>query len=355
MGDAKRTRRLTYNPQQDYYDILGVNTSSSREEIQQNYRQKAKQLHPDLNPERKEWATEQFQRLNEAYDVLSDTSLRHTYDELRWPHRRPQPSKNPSPSARAWTTEDRWWEQQKRTSHVYTAAKVPAGAWLEKTHFAFLRPAYVMLVDLFNSPYRYVLNLLALAIIGVLVFQMLILGGVVQLPENEVASTTSERGNVSDVTSGIVPTEIPPTAVPTVFSTTRVALKSCAPDILVTVRSLELVGRVLQIKADYKIANGETITDARSISLNRVTILNDTLAELIQGTQIQGSDIDFILTYDPALDDRFPLLDDIVISSNTSYGKNMLDGVYLLHWTPILSSGSPHFACDVLVNIVVAE
>ncbi len=355
MGDAKRIRKLTYNPQQDYYDILGVSTSASREEIQQSYRQKAKQLHPDLNPDRKAWATEQFQRLNEAYDVLSDTNLRHKYDELRWPYHRPQADKF---SSRAWTAEDRWWEQQRRSPHVYAATRPtrePAGAWLEKTHFAFLRPAYAVLVDLLNSPYRYVLNLLAVAIIGVLVFQMLILGGVVQLPEEEVSGTSAQQENVSSVTSGIVPTEMPPTAVPTVFSTTRVALKSCAPDILVTVRALELVGRVLQIKADYKVSNGETITDTRGISLNRVTILNDTMAELVQGTQIQGSEIDFILTYDPALGDSFPLLDDIVISSNTSYGKNMIDGVYLLHWTPILSSGSPHFACDVLVNVVVDE
>lgn len=355
MGDAKRIRKLTYNPQQDYYDILGVNTSASRDEIQQSYRQKAKQLHPDLNPERRAWATEQFQRLNEAYDVLSDTHLRHRYDELRWPHHRP--SQFPSPSSRDWSAENRWWEQQKKRSpHVYAAARPePAGAWLEKTHFAFLRPTYAIVVDLLNSPYRYVLNLLAVVVIGLLVFQMLVLGGLVQLPEEEVSGTSARQENLSDVTSGIVPTEKPPTAVPTVFSSTRVALKSCAPDILVTVRSLELIGRVLQIKADYKISNGETITEARSISLNRVNILNDTLAELVPGTLLQGNEIDFILTYDPALDDRFPLLDDIVISSNTSYGKNMIAGRYLLHWTPILSSGSPHFACDVLVNVVVDE
>jgi hypothetical protein len=354
-------RKLNYNPQQDYYEILGIDSSASQDDIQQSYRQKAKQLHPDMNPDRREWATEQFQLLNEAYDVLGDNTLRRTYDELRWPHRqfKSTPRSNPTTSyTSTWSAEDRWWEtpprrQPSRYEYTPPVPKEPAGVWLEKAHLGFLRPAYVTLIDLFNSPYRYILNLLALIIVAVLLFQTFIVTGIVQLPSDDSSSNNQvSTPSVNNITSGIVPTDIPPTPVPTI-SSSRITLKSCAPDIVMTVHSIVMVGRVLQIKADYQVANGETISEARNISLNRVTVLNDTLVELIEETEIPANEIDFVPTSNPALVDNFPLLDDLVISVETSYGKNMIDGVYLLHWTPILSSGTPHFACDVLLNVTV--
>ncbi len=80
-------RRIRYDPQYDYYDVLGVESHASMDVIQRAYWSRAKQLHPDLNLDRPEWAKEQFQRLNDAYRTLTDPQSRHIYDELRWPYR----------------------------------------------------------------------------------------------------------------------------------------------------------------------------------------------------------------------------------------------------------------------------
>ena len=74
--------RLDYNPANDYYVLLGVDSDADSATVQRAYRQKAKEYHPDLNPG--EDAKEKFQRLNEAYNVLNDAELRSQYDGLRW-------------------------------------------------------------------------------------------------------------------------------------------------------------------------------------------------------------------------------------------------------------------------------
>lgn len=77
-----------YNPDNDYYDLLGIAAHASADDIQKAFRQKAKVTHPDRNPDQSERATSDFQRLNEAYAVLSDPLRRHEYDRKRWPHTR---------------------------------------------------------------------------------------------------------------------------------------------------------------------------------------------------------------------------------------------------------------------------
>jgi curved DNA-binding protein len=63
----------------DYYDILGVQKTSSEEEIKKAYRKLALKYHPDRNPGNKE-AEEQFKGINEAYAVLSDKEKKKEYD-----------------------------------------------------------------------------------------------------------------------------------------------------------------------------------------------------------------------------------------------------------------------------------
>ena len=63
----------------DYYATLKVSRQASLAAIKQSYRQLARQLHPDLNPN-DELAAEQFKILNEAYEVLSDRVKRRQYD-----------------------------------------------------------------------------------------------------------------------------------------------------------------------------------------------------------------------------------------------------------------------------------
>jgi DnaJ-like protein len=62
----------------DYYRILGVNQSSSPEEIKRAYRRLAITYHPDKNPD--PGAETIFKEINEAYDVLSDPEKKSIYD-----------------------------------------------------------------------------------------------------------------------------------------------------------------------------------------------------------------------------------------------------------------------------------
>ena len=66
---------------EDYYKTLGVSRDASDDEIQKAYRKLARKYHPDLADD-KEAAKEQFQKVQHAYDVLSDEKKRKLYDRL---------------------------------------------------------------------------------------------------------------------------------------------------------------------------------------------------------------------------------------------------------------------------------
>jgi DnaJ-domain-containing protein 1 len=64
----------------ELYDQLGVSPHASAAEIKKAYRQKAILLHPDKNPNDSQ-ASEKFQKLGNAYQILSNPQLRAAYDQ----------------------------------------------------------------------------------------------------------------------------------------------------------------------------------------------------------------------------------------------------------------------------------
>jgi molecular chaperone DnaJ len=66
----------------DYYEILGVGKNASEDEIKRAYRRLALKYHPDRNPENHKEAEEKFKEICEAYEVLSDSQKRRTYDQF---------------------------------------------------------------------------------------------------------------------------------------------------------------------------------------------------------------------------------------------------------------------------------
>lgn len=67
----------------DYYEVLGVPRDASAADIKKAYRTLARKHHPDLQPpESRAQATQRFQEINEAHEVLSDPEKRKKYDAL---------------------------------------------------------------------------------------------------------------------------------------------------------------------------------------------------------------------------------------------------------------------------------
>ena len=64
----------------DYYEVLGVDKNSAKDEIKKAYRKLAFKYHPDKNPG-DQTAEESFKEATEAYSVLNDAEKRSLYDQ----------------------------------------------------------------------------------------------------------------------------------------------------------------------------------------------------------------------------------------------------------------------------------
>ena len=82
--NSHRQKSATLPPQvkliNSYYGLMGLHPSVSNIAIRRAYRQLSKKYHPDTTELPSQVATVKFQRLNEAYAVLSSPEKRSLYD-----------------------------------------------------------------------------------------------------------------------------------------------------------------------------------------------------------------------------------------------------------------------------------
>jgi len=77
---SRRFLHYSASNAKDYYKILGISRNAKDSEIKKAYYQLAKKYHPDVNKDK--GASEKFQELSEAYEVIGDTKRRHEYDQF---------------------------------------------------------------------------------------------------------------------------------------------------------------------------------------------------------------------------------------------------------------------------------
>ena len=98
----------------DPYATLGVPRGAGERQVQQAHRRLAKRYHPDLHPDAE--TTERMQRVNQAWEILSNPTRRASYDA-------DSISRRPGPMSSASTTWTRTWASPPPAARTYSSAR----------------------------------------------------------------------------------------------------------------------------------------------------------------------------------------------------------------------------------------
>ena len=90
--------------EQSYYEVMGLDPTCSPQELKSRYRDLAREHHPDqlghLSFAAQAASASEMAAINEAYDTLSDPSLRRAYDQRRQAEATArEPQFSPTPTA----------------------------------------------------------------------------------------------------------------------------------------------------------------------------------------------------------------------------------------------------------------
>jgi hypothetical protein len=325
------TRRAgNFDPKRDYYKLLGVPPHANPQAIQQAYRVRAKELHPDLNPERREWATEQFQRLNEAYKILSDPALRREYDERR--NLMVGQSQRDRTNRRRQSNSD-WWDvpHQRQSGYRGVRQDGPAvdyrpGAWLQKMGLGLFRPVYIALHDLANSPYRWLLVIVVLILLAyVVVFAK-------ELQSDDEPQSVFVPATTTPSDNGQVITVIPPTRLPP-----SIPITACAPELSLTVESIEVLAQSELLKVSVWVPTPNLRVYAGSVYVMHIEVVSQTEARPLDSGQnaelVVSPNVDSAAQGQPVTTADLPA------------------GSYLLNWTPLAPDGRVLGTCQQVFTV----
>lgn len=110
----------------DYYLILGVDPSASQADIRHAYLILARQWHPDMHVGESQYkiafAEEWFKHINEAYEVLSDSSKKAHYDAAYASRHCPHPKSNAQKQTKRQANPKKTWSCSRSKTNAYIHA-----------------------------------------------------------------------------------------------------------------------------------------------------------------------------------------------------------------------------------------
>ena len=81
-GQRQQQQQRKKEPEgEDYYKVMGVRRDATEDEIKKAFKKLAIKYHPDKNQDDPEKAKEQFQKIANAYETLSDPDKRRIYNQ----------------------------------------------------------------------------------------------------------------------------------------------------------------------------------------------------------------------------------------------------------------------------------